>query len=230
LASQAGALEGLGDGQSPDGGGQAVAREVPQHDSKRPTRGPTGQQQISVEALERCAGETDTAVLQRRGAEHAAEQTGGGLLLPFGLSPEIFEAQLLGVELPKQGSPPERRPEPRLQDGSIVRFCNIIVGPGFQGVGQHFFVGEGGQHQDRDEGPARDRFHLPSSLDAVDAGHHHVKEHQVREVLSKAVQGHLSRLGLHHLVSLRGQESTEDHSAALVVIDQQNASGLHGLS
>ena len=97
-----------------------------------------------------------------------------------------------GLPVPEPGHF-QVRAHPRQQFHRGERLGQVIVGARLQARGRCLFPGPGGQQHHRDRRGARVGAQGGHQAQAVQAGHHHVGQHQVREAGADRVQGRPGR-------------------------------------
>ena len=111
--------------------------------------------------------------------------------------------------------------DPGQGDGEIDRLDDVVVGAVVQGRDHVVAAGLGGRHDHRQLGlgmvAAQDLEHL----DAVEAGHHDVQQHQVDRLAGDDLERPLAALGDLHLKALALEAPRQHVAVHLVVVDDE---------
>jgi hypothetical protein len=106
----------------------------------------------------------------------------------------------------------------------VMSLDDVVVGAGLQPQHDVHRVALGGQHHDRDARLGPD---LAADVDAVRAGQHEVKKHQVGPGLPERLQRLVAVVHERRLEALAAQDDAEHLGESKVVVDDQYASS-HG--
>ena len=107
------------------------------------------------------------------------------------------------------------------------RLGQVVVAAG--GKAAAHVVGLGGDEDDRHFGHAGQQAHAPAGLEAVDAGHHHVEQHEIRLAAIDQLQRALAAGGCHHIQILPAQHRDQQIDVLRRVVDDQQAVLRHGI-
>jgi hypothetical protein len=122
------------------------------------------------------------------------------------------------------GDPPFKLAIPGREIGSLRGDAVVqLIRPGFQARHHVLAVRPRGHQNDRHECKAGVVLEPAADLDAVELGHHHVEQDQVRAVFFCGSQGLLAVGGLSQIVAVHRKPRLEDVAVRVVIIDNEDA-------
>jgi hypothetical protein len=180
-----------------------------------------------VEAEEEAGGEVVELVADGAGEGAEGGEAVGADELVDAAGELAGEVVALALAQVAQGLEAEEVADAREQLALVDGLGEEVVAARVLGAHPRVAVAVGRDEHHRQLGPARVGAQAAAGLHAVDAGHHHVEEHEVDRAGVEGLEARLAARGLDGGVALGGEDGVEQHAVARLVVDDEDDRGGH---